>query len=518
MKRWIFLLALLCPVLNAQDGASTGVPWGRGPNYDRYFWRWPDGTGIQWKNQVEMKLATDIAAGASVFYVDSNVSNEGGGSNPDNAKDTIEEGIQLLTANQGDWLIVLPGHAESGSAAGLFDLDVAGSTIWFQGVGQDMGTITYSDTDTTCIIGAPSCRIIGGRFLAGISEVVSGIVVEADANDCELMGCVFPEPTTSSWEFDEAITVASGADRLLVRDCIAYSADATGASSWIDLTAGVNNGTRIIGNTIHGEYSNAPIYSDNADLETLVLYNNVTNLTASQFCIEFTAAATGTVANNLCNPATVDFEVDPGSMMYWNNNEGTTLPEQVSLYDVTGGFSGDGGSAQDDSIKSSLDLAHTDLDAILADSNEMQEGLIGSVIVVESIVESNDIPNNTQTAGAITGASSGVLILEDILVNTDATGWAGPTNIEFSVDNTNGDTGAADPIVLEAIGGFPAAISWEKSDATSHSLPLKLETGKKVYVHGDDGAGTGAGKGYITLVFRRVTSNATIAGADLDTD
>ena len=50
---------------------------------------------------------------------------------------------------------------------------------------------------------------------------------------------------------------------------------------------------------------------------------------------------------------------------------GTKLPTGVSIYDVFGGFSGDGGAAQDDSIKASLDLAHTDLDAILTDTAEI---------------------------------------------------------------------------------------------------------------------------------------------------
>ncbi len=36
---------------------------------------------------------------------------------------------------------------------------------------------------------------------------------------------------------------------------------------------------------------------------------------------------------------------------------------------IAGGFSGDGGSAQDDSIKASLDLAHTDLNTIIADTS-----------------------------------------------------------------------------------------------------------------------------------------------------
>jgi len=39
---------------------------------------------------------------------------------------------------------------------------------------------------------------------------------------------------------------------------------------------------------------------------------------------------------------------------------------QKFLKNMLGGFSGDGGADQDDSVKASLDLAHTDLDAIIA--------------------------------------------------------------------------------------------------------------------------------------------------------
>ncbi len=50
-----------------------------------------------------------------------------------------------------------------------------------------------------------------------------------------------------------------------------------------------------------------------------------------------------------------------GSFTYDN-----TTDSLEALSDKTGGFSGDGGAAQDDSVKASLDLAHTDLDAIIA--------------------------------------------------------------------------------------------------------------------------------------------------------
>lgn len=50
-----------------------------------------------------------------------------------------------------------------------------------------------------------------------------------------------------------------------------------------------------------------------------------------------------------------------------------SLVTQANELDVIGAFTGPkAGAAQDDNIKGSLDLAHTDLDAILADTADMQ--------------------------------------------------------------------------------------------------------------------------------------------------
>lgn len=139
----------------------------------------------------------------------------------------------------------------------------------------------------------------------------------------------------------------------------------------------------------------------------------------------------------------------------------------------------------------------------------------GTEFSVVSNVTSSQIPNNTQTAGAITAAGSGQLLLTDILINTDSTGLAGPTNLEFSVDNTDGVTGAAAPIALEAISALGGNKTESKKDYTSHTLPMLIEDGSKVYIHGSDGAGTGGGVARVTLVFQRVDDGASIAAADL---
>jgi len=146
--------------------------------------------------------------------------------------------------------------------------------------------------------------------------------------------------------------------------------------------------------------------------------------------------------------------------------------------------------------------------ALLANRN-------GTKLVITSAVTSSSIPNNTQTGGAITGAADGPLILEEITVNTDGTGLAAPTNIEFSVDNANGSNSAAKPIGVEVIASFGANLTIRSADFTSHLLPILLEDGKKVYIHGDDAAGTGAGVAQVTMVFRRAADGATIAAADL---
>ncbi len=324
-------------------------------------------------------LNTDItnAAGLSnigtgrVFYVDSAAGGSASstGKTPATAWPTLDDAFDAgsgVTANRGDVIFVLQNSAESGVAADLWDIDIAGVTVVHLGNGTNQGTYTFADTDTTVSIGAADVTIIGGRLLAGISEVVIGLDVTADADNLTVIGMQFPEPTTSTFEFNIAVQLVTGADDVSFIGCTAYSADATGADHWLNGGAGVVNRLTVVGNKIHGEYAIAPIFSDQVDLEVYIRNNDITQLTASQFAIEYTAAATGIVSDNRIN-STVLFEVDPGSMAYWQNMEGDALPEGVSLTGQLGAYTGPAaGTAQDDNVKAALDLVQTDIDTITA--------------------------------------------------------------------------------------------------------------------------------------------------------
>lgn len=287
--------------------------------------------GTNWARDIDALVALGINPGTgSIFYVDSGVSNEGDGSSWLNAKDTLDEGIDLTENDRGDWIAVAQAHAESGSAANLWDADVDGITIWHLGNGSNQGTYTFADTDTTVSVGAANVFIKGGRLLAGISEVVIGLDVTADADYLTVFGMEFPEPITSSFEFNIAVQLVTGADDVTFANCKAYSAHAAGADHWLNGGAGVVNRLTLINNTVHGEFAIAPIFSDQIDLELFIAGNDIQQMTSGQFAVEFTAAATGTFAGNTLYSDAWATILDPGSLKC-NNNWGTIAIDEQGI-------------------------------------------------------------------------------------------------------------------------------------------------------------------------------------------
>lgn len=292
----------------------------------------------------------------SVFYVDSNVSNEGDGTSWTRAKDTLDEAINLCAASNGDIIYVAQGHAESGSAAGLWDADVAGITIRGIGNGALAPSFTFADTDTTVVLGAANIKVENLRFLAGISAVVVGVSVEAAADNCTIVGCDFPEPSTSTFEFVRAVLLATGADNFSFNYNTYSNADATGATNVVDIDTGVVNGFSAIGNRIIGEFAEGAIHSDQVALENFVWGNDIQNITTGQHAIEFTAAATGTCAFNTMYTDAAATTLDPGSMKCFENYNVDVINESAYLVPVVGDNVGNYigvGSANDDAVTTS---------------------------------------------------------------------------------------------------------------------------------------------------------------------
>lgn len=146
------------------------------------------------------------------------------------------------------------------------------------------------------------------------------------------------------------------------------------------------------------------------------------------------------------------------------------------------------------------------------------DGLVdssGTITIVKSIT-SSDIPDDgggTPLAAPLTGAASGNLLLEEIVMQTDGTGLAGPTTVQVVCDNVKGLTGATVPVWDEATANLGANTHINNSEADTNELPMMLESGKKLYINGDSTLGTGAGVVDVIMKFRRMTANSTIAAA-----
>jgi hypothetical protein len=136
---------------------------------------------------------------------------------------------------------------------------------------------------------------------------------------------------------------------------------------------------------------------------------------------------------------------------------------------------------------------------------------IGGVVGKTGTFADNTLTNNTQVVTLAT-ATGGDVYIEQIIIEKDGTLFAGPTNFELSTDNTYGQTGADAPVAAEATANLAAhdIVACTAASVTP-MVPFVLESAKKLFAHGSDGAGTSAGNIKYTIVGRRMTAGATLA-------
>ena len=432
------------------------------------------------------KIAATLGAGGSIFYVDSGTAGSAGTS-WGTAVGTIELAIAKCSDGAGDLILVAPYHAETGSTEG-FDLDKDSITVWALGTGIARATITYDTAEDTVILGADgdNCTIHGLRFVSSVTAVASAIVVEAACTDWIIEDCEFSQDATGTDEFIDTIYVTTGsANKGIIRRNRFLGDAGANAGPQASINFIDCDFLQIYENEFPGDIADAHIFNETTASNFVTIRDNrimcgyigdaASTLDVTPG-ISLVATTTGWIQDNfiVTNVATPEAAIVAADC-YWSGN---TYAELQGVGSVPIGLG---------------------------------SGEIGSKFIVVVDVNSSLLPNGTQSSAAITGASSGILVLEDISISTDSTGFAGPTSIEFTTDNTYGATGANAFIMVEAVSALGANVSWISSDATSSAMPMQIESGSVIYLHGDDGAGTGAKIQKVLLYFRRVTAGATIA-------
>jgi hypothetical protein len=204
----------------------------------------------------------------SVFFVHSGTGSNSAnlGRSASEPLATINYAIGLCTASKGDQIIVMPGHAESISAATTLAPSKAGVSIIGLGRGRNRPVLSFTNTAGKIPITGANTRISNLVFLADVSAVVTGISVEA--NDVEIDNCYFGFVDTGD---DFAIMIlVSAVDRLNCHHNHFVAENTAGCNAGIQIVDALD--TIVAYNIMEGDYTTANI-------------NGVTTLSTGLFVI-----------------------------------------------------------------------------------------------------------------------------------------------------------------------------------------------------------------------------------------
>jgi len=244
----------------------------------------------------------------NIFYVDSGETVDGAdtagfGTHPDAPFLTIDFAVGQCTADQGDVIFVLPGHAETVSEAAGLALDVAGIEIIGVGSGAAQPTVTFDTADTADMdVDAANITVDNIHFIAGFADIVAAIDVNAD--DFTLRRCRFTESSTDLnaliWVQDAA---DGGSDRITIEDCQGLGLLDALNTHFVNF-AGTGTGHRVRRNVLAGDWGTMCIGGEGVITYCEISDNYIMNEASdNDACINVAATATGVIVNNLCGGA-----------------------------------------------------------------------------------------------------------------------------------------------------------------------------------------------------------------------
>ena len=259
----------------------------------------------------------------NVFFVDSGASGASDGNlgdSPDKPLATLNGAITRATADNGDYIFLMPGHAENCSSATTQVISKSGLTIIGIGQGSIRPTFTFTATAGSFEIDSANTVIENVSFLAGITAVVVGVNVDADY--VTLRGCEWNFSTTL-FDFLTMVDV-DDVNHCTIEYC-EFRAEAATAGALTAIRLDTADWARVLWNEITGDYSAAAIFAEGAAstqvyIASNVIYNDDTASTNNG--IDLSVACTGVVAYNTLTglqATNVVALLDPGSCLNIEN-------------------------------------------------------------------------------------------------------------------------------------------------------------------------------------------------------
>ena len=275
----------------------------------------------------------------NVFWVDSGTGADGNKGTHRQPLATVDNAIGKCTANNGDIIVLFPGHSET--VATSIAADVAGISIIGLGAGSDMASLMGPKTDACIDVSAANITIKGVKFLAqtGTTQAATQQINVAAAY-CTIEDCVFLNGVYD----DDSVYVMVTGDYLAVRNCewwvTANGPDTAiyldGADNSDTLTGVLIENSYFNGGSVTNAWDNGTIYSSGVHTQCRLKSNIFAHVASGVGAIEFIAAATGTIADNYFGNGTIAQMLDPGSCMCFGNLQADAVDETGSALPPTG--------------------------------------------------------------------------------------------------------------------------------------------------------------------------------------
>jgi hypothetical protein len=246
-----------------------------------------------------------FSTGTYYFLDSSTGSNSYDGKSKETPFATLDYAIGKCTANKGDVIIVMPGHAETITGAGGITVDIAGISII--GLGSyDLRPAFLMDggTSVTMLVTAANCTIQNIVFRAGHADIVKFGTITAKG--CRFINCVWEQNATAeNWLVGISVGAAdndSDGFELLNSSYFSYTAGADAV-----IINKNQNDVRILSNTFVVDNSVSPyavIYAPDTEImfNILVADNVIHNFHDANAAVGIAIAntsSTGSIVRNL---------------------------------------------------------------------------------------------------------------------------------------------------------------------------------------------------------------------------
>lgn len=382
---------------------------------------------------------------------------------------TVDQGVNLLTTNRGDVLLVSPFHVEDLATAGAIALDVADVQVLGLNFGGQRPSLTASATGSTITMTSANVVFKSFNLTCNIASQTTFIDMSLDADGCVLDDLHLLEGTATGLNF---ITLTSANDVVIKN--IFCRATTAGNYNEVLLIAGTPNNLLLEDWNVRGDFDEACIQNavgniaTNMTLRRMVLRNTLTG----QHAIQLASACTGFAEDILCVTDTHSISFDAGAL---------ELGKNIKWQSTTGGDVGVSDVFVTPDSTSSI-LGVNDADNLFDSSNvvanvdgsvlERLEDIVVKVTAVDDIIDSEFAVVAT-AVGAVADAA-----LADTIEGAAAATQSLLTDVKgvlqrLGADNAN-NTSATTLVVANRDGSILERL--EQLEATVQKTIAKVQT------------------------------------------